>query len=97
MILLPPCCTPSPEATPAERHPNFEHGLASIYSPVTLGGGTDDGAGGSASTNLILIGERTNANGSKKFREAMLAKDWDTCVQMAKDQVKEGSIGRAHV
>ena len=29
---------------------------------------------------LPLIGERTNANGSKKFREAMLEGDWDTCV-----------------
>jgi 5-methyltetrahydrofolate--homocysteine methyltransferase len=78
------------EATPAPRSPEFEHGLASIYSPVTLSE-ADSEEGGSASTNLILIGERTNANGSKKFREAMLAQDWDTCVQMAKDQVREGS------
>ena len=78
------------EATPAQRNPRFEHGLSSIYSPVTLGSTSDDD-GGSASTNLILIGERTNANGSKKFREAMLDGDWDTCVQMAKDQVREGS------
>ena len=40
----------------------------------------------------MIIGERTNANGSKKFREALLAGDWDTSiVQMAKDQVKEGA------
>ncbi len=38
-----------------------------------------------------MVGERTNANGSKKFREAMLAGDWDTCVAMARDQIKEGS------
>jgi 5-methyltetrahydrofolate--homocysteine methyltransferase len=38
-------------------------------------------------TSFLIIGERTNANGSKKFREAMLEGDWDTCVQMAKDQV----------
>ena len=37
------------------------------------------------------IGERTNANGSRKFRDAMLAGDWDTCVQMAREQVKEGA------
>jgi len=78
------------ETIPAVREPRFEHGLASIYSPVSFGS-DDDSDGGSASTNLLLIGERTNANGSKKFREAMLAGDWDTCVQMAKDQVKEGS------
>ena len=39
----------------------------------------------------LIIGERTNANGSKKFREAMLAGDWDTCVAMAREQVREGS------
>jgi 5-methyltetrahydrofolate--homocysteine methyltransferase len=70
-----------------QREAHFEHGVASIYSPVLLGGDDDGGA----SSNLIMIGERTNANGSKKFREAMLDADWDTCVAMAKEQVKEGS------
>src|SRR5439155_1107025 len=37
------------------------------------------------------VGERTNANGSKRFRDAMLAADWDTCAAMARDQVKEGA------
>ncbi|MDZ7676011.1 MAG: dihydropteroate synthase [Acidimicrobiales bacterium] len=37
------------------------------------------------------MGERTNANGSKKFREALLDADWDTTVAMAVEQVKEGS------
>ncbi|MEI2698451.1 MAG: methionine synthase [Microthrixaceae bacterium] len=67
------------------RTPQFEHGLASIYSPVALDRDESD------ASSLIMIGERTNANGSKKFREAMLEADWDTCVAMAKDQVKEGS------
>ena len=74
------------EVEPTRREPHFEHGVASIYSPVLLEG--DDTGGAS---NLIMIGERTNANGSKKFREAMLESDWDTCVAMAKEQVKEGS------
>ena len=42
-------------------------------------------------TSFLIIGERTNANGSKKFRDAMLDGDWDTCVQMASEQVKEGA------
>jgi 5-methyltetrahydrofolate--homocysteine methyltransferase len=79
-----------PSADRADRPARFEHGVASIYSPVPLGGVPDD-EDGSSSTNLLLIGERTNANGSKKFREALLAGDWDTCVQMAKEQVREGS------
>ncbi|MCW2871145.1 dihydropteroate synthase, partial [Actinacidiphila oryziradicis] len=37
------------------------------------------------------IGERTNANGSKKFREAMLDGRWDDCVEMAREQIREGA------
>jgi 5-methyltetrahydrofolate--homocysteine methyltransferase len=40
---------------------------------------------------ILAIGERCNANGSKKFREAQDREDWDTCIDMAKEQVKEGS------
>jgi hypothetical protein len=39
-------------------------------------------------TSFLMIGERTNANGSKKFREAMLDGDYDTCTAMATEQVK---------
>ena len=90
------CCGTTPEfirqlaeavrdVEPAAREPRFEHGVTSIYSPVSFGGDRD------GASSLVIIGERTNANGSKKFREAMLAGDWDTCVAMAKEQVKEGS------
>ena len=41
--------------------------------------------------SFLIIGERTNANGSKAFREAMLAGDWDTCTKMANEQVREGA------
>lgn len=67
-------------ALPA-RHPEPEPGAASIYTQVPF---TQD-------TSFLVIGERTNANGSKKFREAMLEADWDTCVAMARQQVNEGS------
>ena len=33
--------------------------------------------------SFLVIGERTNANGSKRFRDAMLAGDWETTVTMA--------------
>lgn len=39
----------------------------------------------------MAIGERTNANGSKKFREAMLEARWDDCVEIARDQIREGA------
>jgi 5-methyltetrahydrofolate--homocysteine methyltransferase len=63
------------------RTPEFEPSASSIYSAVPF----------HQDASFLIIGERTNANGSKKFREAMLEADWDLCVQMAKDQVKEGA------
>ena len=41
--------------------------------------------------SFLIIGERTNANGSKKFRDTMLAGDWDSCVRIARDQEREGA------
>ncbi|MFL6272103.1 MAG: vitamin B12 dependent-methionine synthase activation domain-containing protein, partial [Actinomycetes bacterium] len=67
--------------TPAPRTPIHEPGAASIYTAVPF----------EQETSFLVVGERTNANGSKKFREAMLADDWDTCVAMAQEQVKEGA------
>ena len=67
--------------TPAARTPQHEPAAASIYTSVPF----------EQETSFLVVGERTNANGSKAFREAMLAGDWDTCVAMAHDQVKEGS------
>ena len=68
-------------ATPAARRPVPEPAAASIYTAVPF----------HQDTSFLVVGERTNANGSKKFREAMLAGDWDTCVAMAREQVKEGA------
>ncbi len=39
----------------------------------------------------LAIGERCNANGSKKFRELQAAGDWDGIVAMAREQVREGA------
>src|SRR5690606_19201710 len=41
--------------------------------------------------SFLIIGERTNANGSKKFRETMLACDWDGCLRIAREQEREGA------
>jgi 5-methyltetrahydrofolate--homocysteine methyltransferase len=69
------------EATPTERHPQPEPGAASLYQTVPF----------RQDTAYMAIGERTNANGSKKFREAMLDARWDDCVEMARDQIREGA------
>jgi len=68
-------------ARPAERSPVHEPAAASIYTASPF----------RQDTSFLVVGERTNANGSKRFREAMLEGDWDTCVAMARDQVKEGA------
>ena len=41
--------------------------------------------------SILIIGERSNTNGSKKFRDAIIAEDLDTCAAIGRDQVKEGS------
>ena len=41
--------------------------------------------------SYLAIGERTNANGSKAFREAMLAARWDDCVEIAREQIRDGA------
>jgi 5-methyltetrahydrofolate--homocysteine methyltransferase len=64
-----------------ERQPVSEAALSSLYAPVTL---VQD-------AGVTMIGERTNTNGSKAFREAMIAGDWDTCVDFAREAVSEGA------
>ena len=39
----------------------------------------------------LSIGERTNANGSRAFRDALLAEDWQSCVEIARDQIRDGA------
>ncbi|MFD4948008.1 methionine synthase [Streptomyces sp. NPDC058409] len=63
------------------RTPRPEPGAASLYQTVPF----------RQDTSYLAIGERTNANGSKKFREAMLEARWDDCVEMARDQIREGA------
>ncbi|MHA6625279.1 methionine synthase [Pseudonocardia sichuanensis] len=69
------------DVTPAERTPRPEPGVASLYAAVPF----------RQDTSVLMVGERTNANGSKKFREAMLARDWEACVGIARDQTREGA------
>jgi len=65
----------------AKRAPVVEHAVTSIYSAVNY----------QQDRSVLLVGERTNANGSKKFRDAMLEGDWDACVAIGREQIKEGA------
>ncbi|WP_345800172.1 methionine synthase [Microbacterium sp. AZCO] len=87
------CCGTTPEhlkavvdrlrplALAESRHPVKEPGVASLYQHVPF----DQDA------SYLAIGERTNANGSKAFREAMLEERWDDCVEIARNQIRVGA------
>lgn len=86
------CCGTTPEhiAVLAERvggrplandKPTGQASVSSLYAEVPL----------RQDTSYLSIGERTNANGSKAFREAMLAGRLDECVDIAKEQSREGA------
>ncbi|MFE5937223.1 methionine synthase [Streptomyces sp. NPDC056470] len=92
LSLIGGCCGTTPEhlrqvvervrdLAPGVREPRPEPGAASLYQTVPF----------RQDTSYMAIGERTNANGSKKFREAMLEGRWDDCVEMARDQIREGA------
>ena len=66
---------------PGHRDVAPENAVASLYTSVDL---KQDAA-------FLAIGERTNANGSKAFREAMLEGRWDDCVEIAKEQIRDGA------
>ncbi|GAB3168965.1 methionine synthase [Myceligenerans halotolerans] len=64
-----------------DRHPERENGVASLYSHTDL----------HQDASYLAIGERTNANGSKAFREAMLESRWDDVVDIARAQTRDGA------
>lgn len=67
----------------AERHPFLEPSISSIFSAQTM---HQDPA-------PFFIGERTNANGSKQFRDYLVKDDWDGAVSVAQEQQRTGAHG----
>ncbi len=63
------------------RRPHSEAGVASLYQHVPF----------RQDTSYLSIGERTNANGSKAFRDAMLEGKLDDCVEIARQQTRDGA------
>jgi 5-methyltetrahydrofolate--homocysteine methyltransferase len=66
---------------PARREPDHEPSLSSLYQSVPL----------DQDTTYLTVGERCNANGSRKFRDLMLEGDLDGMVGIAKEQIREGA------
>ena len=63
------------------RKLRVEPGVSSLYQHVPF----------RQDTSYLAIGERTNANGSKAFRDAMLEQHFDNCVEIARSQTRDGS------
>ncbi|MCK0093431.1 methionine synthase [Rhodococcus sp. F64268] len=92
LTLVGGCCGTTPEhirqvaeavraVRPAKREPEHEPGVSSLYTAVPF----------EQDASILMIGERTNTNGSKAFREAMLSADWEKCLDIAKDQIRDGA------
>ncbi|MDQ1704193.1 MAG: 5-methyltetrahydrofolate--homocysteine methyltransferase, partial [Frankiaceae bacterium] len=92
LALVGGCCGTTPEHLRAvvervggravsPRRPRTERGAASLYQHVPF----------RQDTTYLTIGERTNANGSRAFRDAMLEGRWDDCVEIARDQTRDGA------
>ncbi len=86
------CCGTTPEhlaavvdavgdQRPAAREPLLPASLASLYAPTPI----------EQDTSFLIIGERLNANGSKRFREILLDEDLEAATQLAQEQVREGA------
>ncbi|MPY77946.1 MAG: methionine synthase [Actinophytocola sp.] len=86
------CCGTTPEhirelvdavadVTPAAREPRLDAGMSSLYQAVPF----------EQDASVLMIGERTNANGSKAFREAMIEERYGDCVEIARAQTRDGA------
>src|SRR5918994_3098336 len=65
----------------APRQPTHVPAASSLYAEVPF----------RQDTSYLSIGERTNANGSKAFRDALLEERWDDCVDIARSQIRDGA------
>lgn len=86
------CCGTTPEhirqlvdavgsAQPLRRRIDFIPSAASLYQAVPL----------HVEPAPVLVGERTNANGSRQFRDLLAREDWEGIVAMGKEAVREGA------
>ncbi len=69
------------DKAPKRRDVTLTPAVSSLYSSVAL----------RQENAVFAIGERSNANGSKKFRELLAEENWDALTSIGREQVKEGS------
>jgi 5-methyltetrahydrofolate--homocysteine methyltransferase len=65
---------------PAARQPKFEPSVSSLFTAMGL----------QQEPRPLLVGERTNTNGSRKFKKLLEAEDWNGLVEMGREQEREG-------
>ena len=65
----------------APREPVLEAAASSLYAAVPF----------RQDLSVAFVGERTNTNGSKAFREAMLEDRWDDAVEIGRAAAREGA------
>ncbi len=86
------CCGTTPEhlravakacagLAPAAQSPTWVPSLSSLYGAVTI----------RQDSSFLIIGERTNANGSKQFKKLLEKGDHDGMVAMGREQLAEGA------
>ncbi|MEX2670793.1 MAG: methionine synthase [Phycisphaeraceae bacterium] len=86
------CCGTTPEhlaavkkiigdQPPVARQPELPVACTSLYSTVDL----------KQDTSILMVGERTNANGSRKFKNMLAEDDWDGLVSWAREEVRGGA------
>ncbi|MEY3894315.1 MAG: hypothetical protein RIR78_1093, partial [Actinomycetota bacterium] len=86
------CCGTTPEHLAAvvqkmsgkpfkDRGAAIDPGASSLYQYVPF----------RQDNTYLAIGEKTNANGSRAFRDALVAEDWEKCVEIARDQIRDGA------
>ncbi|MFO0837105.1 MAG: homocysteine S-methyltransferase family protein [Phycisphaerae bacterium] len=64
---------------PRKRVPTSESAVSSLYQSVPL----------RQDNSFLIVGERCNTNGSRKFKQLLADGDFDGCVAMAVEQVKD--------
>ncbi len=68
-------------AVPAARAPQPEPGVASLFTAVPY----DQDA------SVLIVGERANANGSRRFKRLLEAENFDEMANVVRDQAAEGA------
>ena len=92
IALIGGCCGTTPEHLAAvvqkmsskpskTRSAALDPGASSLYQYVPF----------RQDNTYLAIGEKTNANGSRAFRDALVSQDWEKCVEIARDQIRDGT------